>query len=123
VNGNDPNVGRLLAAVGKQAGATGLPLDPARVRVRMGGTAVFEAGAMRLDPAAERALHAHLAAAELYASVPPPDGLSFRPPVDFPRHERAVEIEIELGLGTAGCEVLGADRSHEYVTENADYRS
>jgi glutamate N-acetyltransferase/amino-acid N-acetyltransferase len=101
VNGNDPNVGRLLAAVGKQAGATGLALDPA----------------------VERALHAHLVSAELYASVPPPDGISFRPPVDFPRHERAVEIEIDLGLGAAACEVLGGDRSHEYVTENADYRS
>jgi glutamate N-acetyltransferase/amino-acid N-acetyltransferase len=34
-----------------------------------------------------------------------------------------VEIEVDLGLGTGSCEVLGADRSHEYVTENADYRS
>jgi glutamate N-acetyltransferase/amino-acid N-acetyltransferase len=123
VNGNDPNVGRLLAAVGKHAGAAGLALDPDRVRVRMGGTLVFEGGAMRLDPSVERALHAHLVEAQLYASVPPADGLGFRPPVDHPRHERAVEIEIDLGLGDAACEVLGADRSHEYVTENADYRS
>jgi glutamate N-acetyltransferase/amino-acid N-acetyltransferase len=123
VNGNDPNVGRLVAAVGKQAGRSGLPLDPARLHLRMGGSTIFERGAMRLDPAQERALHAHMVAAELYASVPPGDGLSFRPPVDFPRHERAVEIEVDLGLGTGSCEVLGADRSHEYVTENADYRS
>jgi glutamate N-acetyltransferase/amino-acid N-acetyltransferase len=34
-----------------------------------------------------------------------------------------VEIEVDLGLGPASAEVLGADRSHEYVTENADYRS
>ncbi len=123
VNGNDPNVGRLLAAIGKQAGHVGLPLDPAAVRLRLGGEAIFEGGAMRLDPERERRLHHHMKEAELYASVPPPDGLTFRPPIDFPPHERSVEIEIDLGLGAASAEVLGADRSHEYVTENADYRS
>ena len=123
VNGNDPNVGRLLAAVGKQAGRSGLALDPARVRLRLGGETIFEQGAMRLDPEKERRLHQHMKEAELYASVPPPDGLSFRPPIDYPPHERSVEIEIDLGLGAASAEVLGADRSHEYVTENADYRS
>ena len=123
VNGNDPNVGRLLAAIGKQAGRTGLALDPAAVRLRLGGETIFEEGAMRLDPEKERRLHQHMKEAELYASVPPPDGLTFRPPVDYPPHERSVEIEIDLGLGAAAAEVLGADRSHEYVTENADYRS
>jgi len=34
-----------------------------------------------------------------------------------------VEIEVDLGMGAAAAEVLGADRSHEYITENADYRS
>jgi glutamate N-acetyltransferase / amino-acid N-acetyltransferase len=123
VNGNDPNVGRLLAAIGKQAGHVGLPLDPAAVRLRLGGETIFEGGAMRLDPQMERRLHLHMKDAELYASVPPPDGLSFRPPVDYPPHERSVEIEVDLAMGSAAAEVIGADRSHEYVTENADYRS
>lgn len=123
VAGNDPNVGRLLAAVGKVAGERGLPLDPARLRVRLGGEALFEAGAMRLDPERERRLSAHLAGAELYRSAAPRDGLSFAPPVDFPPHERCVELEVDLGLGGAAAEVLGADLTHEYVTENADYRS
>jgi glutamate N-acetyltransferase/amino-acid N-acetyltransferase len=122
VCGNDPNVGRLLCAVGKHAGAARLPLDPAKVRMKVGGEAVLEGGAMRLDPEKERRLVAHLKAAELYASAPAADG-AFRPPVDFPPHERRVEIEIDLGLGPASCAVLGADLSHEYVTENADYRS
>jgi glutamate N-acetyltransferase/amino-acid N-acetyltransferase len=78
---------------------------------------------MALDPAKEERLVAHLRAAELYASAPAPDGLTFKPPVDYPPHERSVEIAVDLGLGGAACEVLGADRSHEYVTENADYRS
>jgi glutamate N-acetyltransferase/amino-acid N-acetyltransferase len=34
-----------------------------------------------------------------------------------------VEIEIDLGLGNAAARVLGADRTHEYISENADYRS
>jgi glutamate N-acetyltransferase/amino-acid N-acetyltransferase len=34
-----------------------------------------------------------------------------------------VEIEVDLAMGSAAAEVLGADRSHEYITENADYRS
>ena len=123
VNGNDPNVGRLLAAAGKCAARIGLSLDPGRVLLRLGSSTIFERGAMRLDAATERALHRHLKDAELYASVPPADGLTFRPPLDFPRHERAVEIELDLGMGSAAGEVLGADRSHEYITENADYRS
>ena len=70
VNGNDPNVGRLVCAVGKHAGALGLPLDPAKVRMKVGGEVVLEAGAMRLDPEKERRLVAHLKSAELYASAP-----------------------------------------------------
>jgi glutamate N-acetyltransferase/amino-acid N-acetyltransferase len=122
VAGNDPNVGRLVAAVGKAAGQRGLRLDPERLRLSLAGELLLEGGAMRLDPAREERLVASLRAAELYRSMPSPDG-AFRPPVDFPPHERSVEVEVELGLGAAGAEVLGADLTHEYVTENADYRS
>jgi glutamate N-acetyltransferase / amino-acid N-acetyltransferase len=124
VAGNDPNVGRILAAVGKHAGRNGIAIDPARVRLRMGGEPIFEEGAMRLDPAREARLVAHLKGAELYTSVPPPDGIRFAPTVAWPPHERAVELEVELGgPGAGACEVLGADLTHEYVSENADYRS
>jgi glutamate N-acetyltransferase/amino-acid N-acetyltransferase len=34
-----------------------------------------------------------------------------------------VEVEIDLGAGRATATVIGADLSHEYVSENADYRS
>jgi glutamate N-acetyltransferase/amino-acid N-acetyltransferase len=34
-----------------------------------------------------------------------------------------VEVAIDLGCGTATGTVLGGDRTHEYITENADYRS
>jgi glutamate N-acetyltransferase/amino-acid N-acetyltransferase len=122
VNGNDPNVGRLLCAVGKHAGAVGLPLDPVRCTMRVGGETVLEGGAMRLDPEKEQRLVAHLKGAELYASAAPEGGV-FKPALDYPPHERRVEIEIDLGLGAGASAVLGADLSHEYVSENADYRS
>jgi glutamate N-acetyltransferase/amino-acid N-acetyltransferase len=123
VNGNDPNVGRLLCAVGKHVGRERLPVDPARVRIRMAGEPLLEGGVMHLDPGKEERLVAHMKGAELYASAPAADGLNFKPGRDFPVHERCVELEVELGAGDARCEVLGADLTHEYVTENADYRS
>jgi glutamate N-acetyltransferase/amino-acid N-acetyltransferase len=123
VAGNDPNVGRLVAALGKEAGARGIPLDPARARISLGGEVILEGGLFRLDREKERRLTAHLVAAELYPQAPAADGITFRPPVDFPTHERSVEIEIELGGGSDVAEVLGADLTHEYITENADYRS
>ena len=55
---------------------------------------MLEAGAMRLDPEKERRIVAHMKGAELYASAPPADGLTFRPAVDYPPHGRRVEIEI-----------------------------
>jgi glutamate N-acetyltransferase/amino-acid N-acetyltransferase len=122
VNGNDPNVGRLLCAVGKVTGAAGVPLDPSRCTMRVGGEIVLAGGAMRLDPEKEQRLVAHLRSAELYASVAPPDGV-YKPALDYPPHERRVEIEVDLSLGSAASAVLGADLSHEYVSENADYRS
>jgi glutamate N-acetyltransferase/amino-acid N-acetyltransferase len=121
--GNDPNVGRLVMAIGKHVGAQSGDLDLSRCTLSMAGRVIFSEGAFRLDPAAEEALVAHMRGAELYASVPPTDGVTFRPPVRYPPHERAVEIAIDLGLGKAACTVLGADRSHEYISENADYRT
>jgi glutamate N-acetyltransferase/amino-acid N-acetyltransferase len=55
--------------------------------------------------------------------VVPADGV-FTPPVDFPAHERCVEIAVDLGQPVgAAATVLGGDLTHEYVSENADYRS
>lgn len=123
VAGNDPNVGRLVCAIGKHVGALDQAIDLSRTRLAMGGIELMSDGVFRLNPEKERALVAHLKAAELYASVPPADGLSFRPPVSFPPHERSVEISVDLGIGQESACVLGADRTHEYISENADYRS
>ncbi len=123
VCGNDPNVGRLVCAIGKHVGAVAPGTDLSRAKLTLGGQVIYEDGAFRLSPEVEQKLIAHLKGAELYTSTPPPDGLTFVPPIKYPPHERCVEIGVELGLGTASATVIGTDRSHEYISENADYRS
>ncbi|HPK49159.1 MAG TPA: bifunctional glutamate N-acetyltransferase/amino-acid acetyltransferase ArgJ [Opitutaceae bacterium] len=120
--GNDPNVGRLVQAIGKYVGAQSIQIDLSRLRARIGGIEIFANGAFQLNGEKEAALVAHLKGAELYASAPPKDGV-FSAAIDYPPHERCVEIEVDLGAGTESATVFGADLTHEYVSENADYRS
>jgi glutamate N-acetyltransferase/amino-acid N-acetyltransferase len=122
VCGNDPNVGRLVCAIGKFLGPQAPWLSMANVRISMGGIEIFNQGSFRLDPQVETKLVEHMKAAELYASVIPADGV-YKPAIDYPPHERCVELEIDLGQGTGSATVVGADLTHEYVSENADYRS
>ncbi len=122
VAGNDPNVGRLIQAIGKHVGAHTPELDLSRLSARIGGIEIFSAGAFQLDPSKEAALIAHLKDAEMYASAPSVGGV-FSPPIDYPPHERCVEIEVDLASGNGECIVFGGDLTHEYVSENADYRS
>jgi glutamate N-acetyltransferase/amino-acid N-acetyltransferase len=115
VFGNDPNVGRLLSSMGDYLGTApgGSTVDFRRLRVAMGGTVLYEAGAFRLDSQKERRLARYLASC---ASDPEHKG--------YPAHERCVEIEVDCGgRGAQAVEVYGADLSYEYVRENADYRS
>jgi glutamate N-acetyltransferase / amino-acid N-acetyltransferase len=120
--GNDANVGRIAAALGKQLSLHAPDLDLGGLRLTLGGHDLFVAGAFRLHGDKESALTQHLERAELYRSKPDAQGF-FKPPVDYPPHEEAVEMEIDLGAGSESSTVLGADLSHEYVSENADYRS
>ena len=122
VAGNDPNVGRLVQAIGKYVGAHAPDTDLSRARLSMGGIEIFARGVFQLNPEKENALVAHLRGAELYASAPPKDGV-FTAAVDFPPHERCVEIEVDLGSGEHAATIFGGDLTHEYVSENADYRS
>jgi glutamate N-acetyltransferase/amino-acid N-acetyltransferase len=122
VAGNDPNVGRLIQAVGKYIGAHAPGMNLSKLSARMGGIEIFGQGVFQLDPTKELALVAHLKGAELYQSAPSPTGI-FAAPIDFPRHERSVELEIDIGNGAASAMVVGGDLTHEYVSENADYRS
>ena len=122
VAGNDANVGRLVQAIGKQVGAASPGMDLSAMRLRLGGIEIFSGGIFRLDPDKEKALSKHLRGAELYASAPPQGGV-FAPPIHYPPHERCVEVQIDIGQGGASAVILGGDLTHEYVSENADYRS
>jgi glutamate N-acetyltransferase / amino-acid N-acetyltransferase len=122
VAGNDPNVGRLVQAIGKYVGAQATGADLSQLQLSLGGVEIFAHGVFQLNPEKEVALVAHLRDAELYASAPPVGGV-FTAAVDFPPHERCVEIDVSIGTGSASAIVLGGDLTHEYVSENADYRS
>jgi glutamate N-acetyltransferase / amino-acid N-acetyltransferase len=107
---------------GKGGGAREPNTDLSKLRASVGGIEIFAHGIFQLNPQKEIALVKHLRSAELYASAPPKNGV-FAPPIDFPPHERCVELEIDVGSGTASAVIIGGDLTHEYVSENADYRS
>jgi glutamate N-acetyltransferase/amino-acid N-acetyltransferase len=110
--GNDPNVGRIVSALGDYLGSEGIPADTGKVTVRMGGMEIFSGGAFRLDASKEEKLSAYLKRA------------GFDPKIKgFPQHDRRVEIEVLMEGSAPPERVLGTDLSYEYVRENADYRS
>ncbi len=117
VFGDDPNVGRIVSAVGDHLGSLAAGSTPplAAAAVRLGGVTVFHGGAFDLDGAKEAALASYLRERRIDHTL------------EYPPHDGAVEIEIDFGAAAAGpfrrAVVLGADLSHGYVTENADYRS
>ena len=50
--------------------------------------------------------------------------VSYATPITFPPHERCVEVGVDFGCtGGVDTVILGSDLTHEYVAENADYRS
>jgi len=112
VFGNDPNVGRIISAVGDYLGNAGQQLDAARATVRMGGEEIFSGGCFRLDAKKEERLSAYLRARSLDTRRVP-----------WPQHDRTVDIEVSLDGTSPAVEVLGSDLSYDYVKENADYRS
>ena len=91
VYGSDPNWGRVIMAVGKSFDPS---IDPAKVTIRFGSTAVFKKGS-RVDCDLE-ALRQYLSQAE-------------------------VSIGVELGIGKAAARVWGCDLTEGYVKENAYY--
>ncbi|GAB5032860.1 arginine biosynthesis bifunctional protein [Nannochloropsis oceanica] len=123
IAGNDPNVGRLAAAVGSYVGNQGLESDLRleKCRLLMGGKIVFKGGAFELDPEKERYLVEHMEAAQL---EPGPLTMASGAHIEFPPHERNVMLEVDLGEeGGEELTLFGSDLTYAYVTENADYRS
>jgi glutamate N-acetyltransferase / amino-acid N-acetyltransferase len=112
VHGNDPNVGRIISAIGDYMGNAGMVLDSRAVFVRMGGVEIFSGGCFRLDSDKEKTLSAYLRDCGWNAGLK-----------GYPPHDRSVAIDVVLDGAAPPVEVMGSDLSCEYVRENADYRS
>lgn len=112
VRGNDPNVGRILQALGSICGRKGLELDRTALTLDIGSRRVFDKGRFLLDGDAESTLSRYFRDAALPLPAP-----------DWPVHEKRVEIVVTLRSGGASASVTGSDLSEEYVKINADYRT
>ena len=91
---SDPNLGRLLCAIGYAGIAD---LDVGRVRLHLGDVRVASGGS--LDPAYREE-----------------DGQRVM-------QQSEITVRVELGRGSARTTVWTCDLSHDYVSINADYRS
>ncbi len=112
VRGNDPNIGRILQALGSACGRLDMELNRDTLLLEIGDRKVYENGTFLLDDETESALSQYFREAELPL-----------PTMDWPAHERRVEIKITIGTGGASASVTGSDLSEEYVKINADYRT
>jgi glutamate N-acetyltransferase/amino-acid N-acetyltransferase len=129
VAGNDPNVGRIVGAIGSFLGKPeraklGLSAHTAEqlresMSLSIGDTLVFESGRFALDGATERALSDYMLEAQLYPTHMPEHERN------HPRNANYVRIEIAFGpdCGDTHVETIGSDLTKEYVEVNADYRS
>ena len=94
IYGNDPNVGRIIAALGSYLGRqpSGFVAKrlPERTTVKVGGVTVFERGEFTLTPVKEAQLHALMKDAFLDYSKGP-----------FPGHFNVVDVEVDLNGGDA----------------------
>src|SRR5207249_1046312 len=93
--GADPNWGRVLSTVGARAASQGFAIDPARAKVTIQGTVVYDDGPADHDSVALRA--------------------RMRQP--------QIAIVVKLRDGNASAIAWGCDLSYDYVKINADYTS
>jgi glutamate N-acetyltransferase/amino-acid N-acetyltransferase len=117
VSGNDPNVGRLLAATGDALSTwdSDTRIDAESLRVSMFGREIYADGRFLIDAECEAALSDKLRATAADATVR-----------GFPQGKSPVSITLQFSGGGAEPEpvrLYGSDLSHEYIRENADYRT
>jgi glutamate N-acetyltransferase/amino-acid N-acetyltransferase len=97
VFGGDPNPGRFLQAVG----AAGVPIDPSRLDVSIGGVAVANGGVIPpsyFEPASPLTEQARAA-----------------------MKEAEISVRVRLGDGPGASRAYGCDLSYEYVRINGEY--
>jgi glutamate N-acetyltransferase/amino-acid N-acetyltransferase len=89
--GNDPNWGRILAAIGY----SGVEIDPGQISIWFGDHEICRAGG-RSPLLEEKTAHEHLTQSEF-------------------------QVRIDLGIGSGVCRFWTCDLTKEYVAINADY--
>lgn len=92
VNGGDPNWGRIVCA----AGYSGAPVEPSRLRLKIGNVLVFRRG-----------MPVKANAAALRKAMSGNDVL----------------LDLDLGQGDADATMWTCDFSKDYVAINADYQT
>ena len=117
VFGNDPNVGRLLSAVGDYLGtlAADSPrgtFDVEPLSITLGDARVYECGMFSIDRQKEVELSDYLKSRSLNPRIR-----------GYPQHQQCVDIGFDFGGEGDETIVWGSDLSDQYVRENADYRS
>lgn len=115
IHGNDPNVGRVVGALGD--GLSRLDpdgtLDQSRMTISFGDHEVYRDGGFRLNQESERLLAGVFAGAAMDPVL-----------VGYPQDRGTVPIVIDFrGDAREDVRVLGSDLSHEYIRVNADYRT
>lgn len=93
VHGEDPNWGRIMAALGR----SGARFDPGRVDISVNGLQLVKGGRKKPGVTEE----------EARAALKPAE----------------VELAIELHAGKGSCDILSGDLTADYVRINASYRS
>ncbi len=112
VYGNDPNVGRIVGAIGNHLSKAAPETNIDALSVRIADELVFSEGSFRLDREKEITLSSYLSRAAMNPRVR-----------GYPQHDVCVDISVDFGTGQAESVVWGSDLSDEYVHENADYRT
>jgi len=116
IAGNDPNVGRIIGAIGSFIGKEfpgWAALVAEKCEISVGEEVVFKNGEFTLDSEKETKLTSYLKANEIRA-------------LGYPDHYNTVDININLrGTSVQGFSstVYGADLTHTYIDVNAGYRS
>eukprot|EP00762_Andalucia_godoyi_P002365 ANDGO_02774.mRNA.1 mitochondrial Arginine biosynthesis bifunctional protein ArgJ len=110
--GNDPNVGRILAAMGRGVEEA----DWSSVTVRIGDDTIVDNGnSVSWTTEIEKKVSNYLQKCQIYKKD------THKP--QYPVHDNAIVISIALNNGEGSARVHGGDLTQDYVVINSDYRS
>jgi glutamate N-acetyltransferase/amino-acid acetyltransferase len=110
IYGNDPNVGRIIGAMGRN-----VDLEWSKVDVKIGDEYIFKSGSViSWNSDIEKNISNYMKSCQIYHSEHKPA---------YPVHNNSIEIIIDLNDGNETLKVIGGDLTVEYVKINGDYRS